>query len=191
MKNSGILAVVLFAPMLILGQSRFANFPSANRSTSPDGRFTLTNSGCVQDCKKADRTLWLTNNINGVKKGLLTIERNARIGWAPSGNTFFLNDDSGSNVAEGYLYFPAEGRRENIGDMIYQKFPGDRRFARNSHHYVNALYWIDTHTVLVKRSGHVDEAGGPEFTVCYRVTTSGEVSRLSESDKEGNPCSVE
>ncbi|MGO9563711.1 MAG: hypothetical protein ACLPPV_13750 [Candidatus Korobacteraceae bacterium] len=191
MERWAILVILLLASIRGHSQTRFANFPFAKRSISPDGRFTLVNRNCInRDCKDIDRKLWLINNKTNDRKLLIEIERNVRIGWAPVGNTFFLNDNLGSNVAEAYLYFPAEDRRVNIGESIDQKIPSDRHFENDSHHYFNALYWINGTSFLVKRFGHLDTEGAQGFTVCYRVNISGEVQRLSQSGYEGTPCEL-
>jgi len=191
MERWAILLLVLLTSIQGSSQSRFANFPFAKRSISPDGSFTLANRNCVnRDCKDIDRKLWLINNATKDRKLLLEIERNVRIGWAPTGNTFFLNDNLGSNIAEIYLYFPAEDRHVDIGESIDQKIPSDRHFENGSHHYFNALYWINGTSFLVKRFGHFDTEDGQGFTVCYRVNISGEVKRLSQSVYEGSPCEL-
>ena len=191
MKRWATLLLLLLTSIQGSSQSRFANFPFAKRSISPDGRFTLESRDCVNhDCKDTDRKLWLINNATKPRKLLLEIERNVRIGWAPSGSTFFLNDNLGSNVAEAYLYFPAEDRHVDIGESIDQEIPSDRHFVSDSHHYVNALYWIDETSFLVKRSGHFDTEGAQGFTVCYRVNISGKVKRLSQSVYEGSSCEL-
>ncbi len=101
---------------------------------------------------------------------------------------FFLNDNFGSNLAEAYLYFPAEDRRVDIGEWIDQRIPSDRHFNNDSHHYLNALSWINGTSLLVRRSGHFDAAGAQGFTVCYSVNVSGEVKRLLQFPEEGVSC---
>lgn len=191
MKRWAVLVFLLSASIQGHSQSRFANFPFARRSISPDGGFTLESRNCVNhDCKDIDRKLWLINNKTNDRKLLLEIERDVRIGWAPAGSAFFLNDNLGSNVAEAYLYFPSEDRRVDIGALIDQKIASDRRFETDSHHYFNALYWVDGTSFLVKQFGHFDTEGGHGFTVCYRVNVSGEVQRLSQSGYEGSLCEL-
>ena len=191
MERLAILVLLALASIQCHSQTRFANFPFAKRSTSPDGGFTLVNQNCIdRGCQDIDRKLWLISNKTNDRKLLLEIERNVRIGWAPTGNTFFLNDNLGSNIAEIYLYFPAEDRRVDIGESIDQKIPSDRHFENGSHHYFNALYWINGTSFLVKRFGHFDTGGAQGFTVCYRVNLSGEVKRLSQSGYEGSPCEL-
>jgi len=120
----------------------------------------------------------------------MEIERTASIGWASSGSAFFLNNNLGSNVSEAYWYFPAEDRRVDLNDLLYEKFPKDRRFAENSHHYVNGVRWIDENTILIKRFGHFDRnnRGAKGFTICYKINATGEVKRLLETHQENSSC---
>ncbi len=180
--------LALLVAIGVQAQSRFANFPSAAHSTSPDGQFSLSSQCTRQSCGPSDRRLWLTDNQNHTRKVLLEVERDVRIGWSPSGHNFFLNDNLGSNVAEAYLYFPPDDRRLDLLEAIDQAYPGDNRLAQDSHHYLNALYWLDGNTVLVKRFGHFDKEGAIGFTVCYRVSTSGKVKRVLETARENDPC---
>jgi len=89
-----VLLALFFSATLALSQSRFAEFPFGQRnSISPDGFFTLKTKGCQPNPIKCDRRLWLVNNRTHSRELLVDVQRTARVGWAPSGSTFFLNDD--------------------------------------------------------------------------------------------------
>jgi hypothetical protein len=197
----GMLKCIISAAFLALicwwmpafSQSQFAEFPfGENSSTSADGSFTLQTKGCQPNSINCDRKLWLADNRAVRQKLLIEIQRTVRIGWAPSGSAFFLNDDFASNESSAYLYFPAEDRHFDVGALLDQKFPQDRHFEDDSHHYINGVRWIDTDKILVKRSGHFDRsvAGGNEFSVCYEVSKSGEAKRLFETHQERTSCRV-
>ncbi len=134
----------------------------------------------------------MQNNRAHSRKLLVDLQRTALIGWVDSGSAFFMNDDFSSNESNAYLYFPAEGRNVDIGALLDQKFPQDRHYEENSHHYINVIRWISTDTILVKRYGHFDTyvSGGNEFAICYLVKTEGEVKRLLETKKESSSCQV-
>lgn len=186
-----LLPVFFFSMTAVLGQSRFAEFPFGEKSsTSPDGSFTLNTEGCRPNPIKCDRRLWLVNNRTLGRKLLIDVRRTARVGWAPSGSAFFVNDDFASNVSSAYLYFPAEDRHFDLGALLDRKFPQDRHFEDDSHHYVNGVRWIGADTIIVGRYGHFDRevSGGNEFAVCYEVSTAGEVKRLFETHQESGPC---
>ena len=183
-----LVVVLITLSANLSAQTRFANFPFAGHSTSPDGRFSLTSQCTAHTCEDRDRKLWLVDHRTRSRKMLLEIERNVRTGWSPVGHTFFLNDNLGCNIAEAYLYFPPQDHRLDLKEIIDSKFPDDRRFENDSHHYVNALYWVNQNSVLVKRFGHFDTAGAAGFTVCYRVSTSGGVARISVSHNEDDSC---
>jgi hypothetical protein len=186
-----ILFASFFSVTGALSQSRFADFPfGENNSTSPDGTFTLKTEDCQLNPIKCDRRLWMVNNRTLSRKLLIDVQGTARVGWAPSGSAFFLNDDFASDMSGVHLYFPAEDRHFDLGALLDQKFPQDRHFEDGSHHYINGVRWIDADTVLVKRFGHFDRyvPGGNEFAVCYEVSKAGGIKRLFETHKESSSC---
>jgi hypothetical protein len=188
-----LLLILFLVSSYVHAQKRFADFPFDQKTTSPDGRFALVNKGCEtvphtsKGATECDRKLWLVDQRTKNRKLLLEIERNVRVGWAPQGSIFFLNDNLGSNVSEAYVYFPGAGPRLDLGKLIDEHAPQDRRFE-GGHHYFRGVRWLNTQTLIVKRFGHLDKEGGPGFTVCYLVNTTGHVTRLPETDEEDGPC---
>ncbi len=122
----------------------------------------------------------------------MAVRRTVQIGWAPTGSAFFLNDDFVSDESCAYLYLPAEDRHFDIGALLDEKFPQDRRFEENSHDYIDGVRWISADTIVVRRYGHFDQyvPGGNQFSVCYTVSTTGKAIRLSETHQESSPCNV-
>ncbi len=187
------LIVLFLSCPWVFGQSPFADFPIGDGSrVSPDKSFRLNMNDC-QPNSECDRRLWLVNNSTRQQKLLMDVVRTVRIGWAPAGSAFFLNDDFASNEASAYLYFPAQNRHLDIGALLDKKFPKDRHFEKNSHHYINGLRWINKDEIIVRRNGHFDRyvPGGNEFAVCYSISTAGKVIRLSETRQENSPCQTE
>ncbi len=194
MKQMGCALVALFFSVAwAFGQSSFADFPFRdNSSISPDGSFTLKMKDCRPNQVQCDKRLWMVNNRTSIQKALIDVQRTARVGWAPSGSAFFLNDDFASNVSCAYLYIPGKDKHFDLGKLLDRAFPDDRHFEDDSHHYINGVQWISIDTVLVKRGGHFNRyvPGGNEFAVCYSVSTTGKVLRLSETHQESSSCKV-
>jgi hypothetical protein len=165
---------------------KFADFPCKTSSTtSPDGRFTVEAPPCGPD---ADRRIFLKDQQTGERRLFLEFERNVRIGWAPKGNFFFVNDDAGSDQSDAYVYVPTEDRRLDLINWIDDAFPSDRRFERDSHHYIDVVRWRDANTVVVRRTGHFDLADAGAFTVCYVVGLDVTVKRTDSTYVEGSNC---
>jgi hypothetical protein len=184
-----LLTLVLF--FTIAGHAQgFADFPFGDSSTtSPDKRFTLEAGHCDSKLPDAcERKLWLVDNQTHERRIFLEFPRCVRIAWAPVGNAVLVNDDESSSDAEAYLYLPGRRVHFDLGKLIDGKFPADRRFERDSHHYVNGIRWVSPDAFIVRRFGHFDRRDGGEFSVCYRVSTSGSVTRLKETQSEESNC---
>jgi hypothetical protein len=188
------LAVVLSILAASSHAQRFADFPfGMSSSPSPGGRFSIEAGACSPaNLDQCDRRLWLVDHRTNRRELLIEFPRTVRIGWAPTDNAFYLNDDEGSNISEAYLYDPLKSARRDLGDLIDAKFPADKRFEEASHHYFNGVRWLSPNALIVKRFGHFDHpvGGGNEFTVCYLVRISGTVRRLKETRHEDDRCDV-
>ncbi|HVP63317.1 MAG TPA: hypothetical protein VMT82_00390 [candidate division Zixibacteria bacterium] len=168
---------------------KVADFPcKAASTTSSDGRFIIEAPPCGSDANSWDRRIWLKDQETGERRLLLEFSRDVRIGWAPKGNYFFLNENASSSDAEAYVYIPTEDRRLDLINWIDDAFPRDRRFEHDSHHYVNVIRWNDANTVVVRRTGHFDLADAGAFTVCYVVGLDVTVKRIDSTYSEGSNC---
>ena len=184
-----LLILVLSLSNLAFAQ-KFADFPCKTSSTtSPDGRFTIEGEPCASDANTFDRRIWLKDQQTGERRLLLEFERNVRVGWAPKGNLFFVNDSGGSSESEAYVYIPTEDRRIDLIHWIDEAFPRDRRFEHDSHHYLDVVRWRDANTMVVRRTGHFDLADAGAFTVCYLVGLDVTVKRTDSTYLEGSDCS--
>jgi hypothetical protein len=186
-----LLLGLLFALASSGAEAKLAEFPfGISSTTSANKRYTLEASVCQPGYGQCDRKLWLVDHRTNRRRLFLEISRTVRAAWAPHRSVLFVNDDESSSDSFAFLYFPDRKKRVDLGGVIDHVYPADRRYEKDSHHYLNGIRWVKSNSLIVRRFGHFDHpaARGDEFSVCYRVNTSGTVRRLKQSRQEKDVC---
>jgi len=154
---------------------------AVTRISSPDKKWGLIFE-CPNNC--SERRLSIEHNATHQCRFISEYERSLKVSWSPDSRSFFVDDDSGSNIAMSYVYDPLTLRVTDLADSLTTRDKGAAQYLRAGHSYLRAKRWINSHELFVSLSGHFDEPPPRGFTVKYRISLDGTVRKISESPEE-------
>jgi hypothetical protein len=112
-------------------------------------------------------------------KLLLNVDRTAYAEWSPDGRYFYIQDNAGSNLALTYIYKTENLKKLDAESLIFATDPEAKKLQAG-HIYFNADRWMDNEHLLIRYTGHTDEAPVTCFDLRYQVSPTGDVKKLSQ-----------
>jgi hypothetical protein len=171
-------ATTAFTSRLVVGEA------SPDRRVTPDGRYVLfaapgappSQYGCQGvNCDN----LWLEDETTHKRTWIAVRNSGLSAGWSPDGNAFYVQDRQASDVGILTLYKNNGERLLVVGDAVLRVDPAARELFYDSHHYFEAVRWIDGTHLLVRFDGHTDYYPSRCFDLKYSVSLDGKVKKLS------------
>jgi len=144
------------------------------RLPSPDGTFVLYEKQGVDEPQ-----LWIEDTRTHRRTKLFDIASTLTAGWSADGSAFYVNDHSGSDEEQAYIYDVATLKRVDAGVRIVAADAKTRPFSKG-HAYFEVERWADNQEVAVRFFGHTDEPPVTHFDFRYRVSRTGAVKKLSQ-----------
>ena len=150
-----LLIMFLLGAMAALGSG--FQFPSTGASESPDGKWKLICKSPTNDAADQRHLLLLLNRVEGRGVELRRIDRNCDTLWSPDSTRIALTDCWASDRSDIFIYSVANPASTR---SLAKKFPEHLMPGEEltGHCYFEALKWLDHHRLLIKVSGHTDEA---------------------------------
>jgi hypothetical protein len=144
----------LIGAMPVLGGG--FQFPSAGASESPDGKWKIVCKSPTNDLDQAGHLLLLKRN-HGATVRLRRFDRGCDILWSPRSSQFALTDRWASDKADVFLcsVSKSQSSRSVTKNFPQHLIPADEL---RGHCYFEAHKWLNPHLLVIKVSGHTDEA---------------------------------
>ena len=144
----------LIAVMPVLGGG--FQFPSAGSSVSPDGKWKIVCKSPTDDVNQTGHLLLLKRDHGGTLK-FRQFDRSCDVLWSPDSSRIALTDWWASDRAD--VFVCSVGRPASNRSLAKQfpkhLMPEDEL---SGHCYFEAHKWLDRHRLVIKVSGHTDEA---------------------------------
>jgi hypothetical protein len=174
MMRAGIFACLAFAA--VMANARVLDLPwgPMKRLPSPDGTLVLYGKTGVNEPQ-----LWIEDTRTHRRTKLFDIASTLTAGWSRDGSAFYVNDHSGSDEEEAYIYDAATLNRVDAGARILVEDAKSRPFSKG-HAYFRVEHWEGNQEVAVRFFGHTDEPPVTHFDFRYRVSRTGAVKKLSQ-----------
>lgn len=160
----------------VLANARVLDLPwgPVKRLPSPDGTFVLFEKTGVNDPQ-----LWIEDTRTHRRTKLFDIASTLTAGWSADSAAFYVNDHSGSDEEQAYIYDAATLKRVDVGARILAADEKSRSFSKG-HAYFEVQRWEGNPEVAVRFFGHTDEPPVTHFDFRYRVSRTGAVQELSQ-----------
>jgi hypothetical protein len=154
------------------------------RRVTPDGRYVLfTASGASPKqygCQGLDcDNLWLEDETTHKRTWIAVRNSDLSAGWSPDGNAFYVQDRQASDAGILTLYKNTGERLRSVDGDLLRADPAARELFHDSHHYFEAVHWIDGTHLLVRFDGHTDYYPSRCFDLTYSVSLDGKAKKLS------------
>ena len=116
--RAGIFAFLAFAA--VMANARVLDLPwgPMKRLPSPDGTFVLYGKTGLNDPQ-----LWIEETRTHRRTKLFEIARTLTAGWSADSSAFYVNDHSGSDEDQAYIYDGATMKRVDAGARIVADEP--------------------------------------------------------------------
>ncbi len=176
-KNLRTLIAVLVAAAPALGAG--FQFPSAGSSKSPDGKWTLDYKS-PSDGDSDSRHLILLKRTNGRSIELRRFDRSCDALWSPDSSRIAVTDRWASDTSD-VLIYSVRGRK--LSRSLRNLFPTNAiaEAELSGHCYFEAREWLSPRRLLIKISGHTDEAPAYPFERQYIFDLKpGKFQKISE-----------
>jgi hypothetical protein len=172
--RANIFACLAFAA--VMANARILDLPwgPMKRLPSPDGTLILYEKTGVDEPQ-----LWIEDTRMHRRTKLFDIASTLTAGWSSDGSAFYVNDHSGSDEEQAYIYDAATLKRVNLGAGILAADVKSRPFSKG-HAYFEVQRWEGNQEVAVRFFGHTDEPPVMHFDFHYRVSRTGAVQKLSQ-----------
>ena len=131
-------------------------FPSAGSSPSPDGKWKVVCKSPTNNVDQAGHLLLLNRSHGGTLK-IRQFDRSCDVLWSPDSSRFALTDWWASDKADVFVCSVA---RPQSSRSVTKNFPKQLISADElgGHCYFEAHKWLNRHLLVIKVSGHTDEA---------------------------------
>jgi hypothetical protein len=160
--NMSLLSLTALLLVAIPTLGAGAQFPSADSSTSPDGRWRVA-------CKSPEDNsghLLLLKRIGGASVELRRFGRHCDTLWSPDSSHLAVTDWLGSNMSDVFIYSVTNSvTGKSVGDLFPRGAIPEAELR--GHCYFEATKWIDPHHLWVRVFGHTDEAHAHSFEHSY------------------------
>jgi hypothetical protein len=172
----GARILACLAVVIAMANARTLDLPwgPAKRLPSPDGTFVLYGKTSVNDPQ-----LWIEDTRTQRRTKLFDIASTLTAGWSADSTAFYVNDHSGSDEEQAYIYNAATLKRVDLGARILAADAKSRQFSVG-HAYFEVQHWTDNQEVGVRFFGHTDEPPVTHFEFRYRVSRTGAVKKLAQ-----------
>jgi hypothetical protein len=160
----------------VLANARVLDLPwgPMKRLPAPDGKFVLYGKAGVNEPQ-----LWIEDTGTHRRTKLFDIASTLTAGWSADGAAFYVNDHSGSDEEQAYIYDAATLQRVDLGARILANDARSQSFSKG-HAYFEVQRWEGSRAVAVRFFGHTDEPPVTHFDFRYRVSRTGAVQKLSQ-----------